>query len=326
MDGTVANVVTKCKRDSLNGTFAWKIEGVGDLVKTLKEQDVPSCHSCLFHLMGCQWKALFWPHGFAKKEFEETASLQLILISSPRGGKQTAKVTLEVSHRPETRKESKLVVFEPVLEAEPSSSLGKPCNFKNFLPHKELFASCEHDALLLELSIELIVARYDRQEQLMHQLSAEQLQELQKTLQSDLLKDMEISCKEGKTVTCNTVLLCKASPVAAAALKYAQAAKLDCSQYSQETVLAMVQFISAAQTPTSPTLNLSELYSLAHDKMIPRLVAVCRSLLLRSVNITNVYSLYELATLFNDLSFIRHLEDYARSNIPQLLKKRPRDV
>lgn len=323
MDGTVSSTVTKCKRDTLSGVHGWKIEGIADLLKTYKEMDQPSHHSCPFHLLGCQWKALFWPYGTAKKEFEDTASFQLVLISSPRGAPQTAKITVEVSHRPETRQQSKLITFEPLLDAA-APITGKPCTFKNFLPHKEFPSLSSEDCLKLEIVIEVVNSRFERQEQTIHATAAEQLAELQKILQSDLLKDIHLTASDTKLVPCNSLLLCQASPVVAAACKYAASTPvLDFKQYGSDAVQAMVHFVSAAKVPPPAATYLPQLYELAHEKMICKLVTVARTLLLRTLSTENVYPLYQLATHFNDLTFIRHIEDFGRANIPQLLKKRP---
>lgn len=325
MDGTISSSVTKCKRESLSGTHAWRIEGISDLLKSLKDLDQPSCHSCPFFLLGCQWKALFWPHGCAKKEFEDVASFQLQLLASPRSAKQTAKITVEVSHRPETRQQSKLWIFEPS-DSEPST-LAKPCGFKNFLKQADF---SKDDTLNLEITIELVTSRFERQELVIHATAAEQLAELQKTLQKEL-KDITLLASDKSEVPCNALLLSKASPVIANLLRYEPDKKqLDFKLWKTPALEIVANFVCAATLPAAWSQPLDagfsdvmQVYEVCQEKMICRLLNIARVVLLRNTQLGNVHDVYQLAVQFNDLTMMRHLEEYARSNVAQLLKKRP---
>lgn len=330
MDGTLSSSVTKCKRDVLAGTHSWRIEGITDLLKAVKDCEQPTYHACPFFLLGCQWKALFWPCGNSKKEFEDVATLQLTLISSPQQRKQCAKITVEVAHRPETRQHSKLLVFEPFDHGNGGelSTTQKAQGFKNFLKHQDLLTAVkkEDDSITLEIGIELVTVKYDRHEVAINTATTDQLADIQSSLLQKKMMDVTLSTAGNGQVPANIFLLCQASPVLAAQFKYnaADISEKHFTTYSAPVVTCFVKFCCAGIFTAPTTLEeLLKLYELAHEKMVTRLVGITRSVLLRNhIQVDSIYILYEVAQQFNDTTFIRHLEDFARSNIPALLRKR----
>lgn len=348
--------VTKCRREILTGTHTWRLEGMDAIFKQYKEYEQPACTFTYFMLLGCQWKALFWPYGAGKKDLEEVVAVQLCLVASPQLRKQAVKLTVQVLHTPETKQVSKLHMLEPTADVDVRFLLGnnsttdpppsshnnsRPVGFRCFMKHADLLAKhCEKDTFTMEFILELISTQMERQETPFAQLTQqqEQLYSIQRVLKEDF-KDIALVTKNGQVLMANALLLAKMSPMVTGLLRQTkekeQQQTLDFKQWDTQAVQIFIDFACAALLPAHwianvfPPLTLTEaqiyeacqVYEMAHMHMSLRLLAIVRVLLLHNLNINNAYTLYAAAKHYGDATMIRHIEDFARCHIPHFLKR-----